>query len=201
MVTPWMRCCAPSSLPVRASSSMRSSCRSPLVATALLAFGVLHLQRLCDSSQVFLTAGTSRPMQQGSRGVLIAGAGANAHRMFRVQRHASLEEALDEEEDEDLMDLENNPRWQEVQQQMKDIWDSQWDITSEMTGQEQEWKIADDVRLIMDEHIRGIIGLAKFTELEEALYEAAEEEPNPGEISREDFMDIAGAFVYEQFYM
>eukprot|EP00971_Amphidinium_carterae_P127256 2521721-Amphidinium_carterae.1 len=29
----------------------------------------------------------------------------------------------------------------------EDIWDAQWELTSELTGTVQEWKTADDVRL------------------------------------------------------
>ena len=68
----------------------------------------------------------------------------------------------------------------------------------------------------MDEHLQAVVGKADYIDMEDTFVEAtkqlsakrfarfarqvAEDEPRPGWISREDFAEIAGIYVYNQLY-
>mmetsp|Transcript_7026 Transcript_7026/g.17017 ORF Transcript_7026/g.17017 Transcript_7026/m.17017 type:complete len:208 (-) Transcript_7026:242-865(-) len=171
------------------------------VAMTAFSASIVMWASMSSQNSCFLSGssqGGSWHYASSSATALLANHESYTGRRFLTSRQAA---EIDESAEDDSEELENNPAWQEVQKQMGDIWDAQWELTSELTGTVQEWKTADDVRLLMDEQVRGVLGKYKFTELEEALAEVADEEPEPGYVAREDFIDIAGVFVYEQFYM
>lgn len=106
---------------------------------------------------------------------------------------ARTEESDVEEEDEAPdVDLDKDPNWLKVKQEMARIWD--------MRYESEDWLIADDVKGIMDEHLQTIIGKSNYLDMEETFVEVADGEPKPGEISKEDFTEIAGAYVYGTLY-
>ncbi|CAE7609814.1 Pfdn6 [Symbiodinium pilosum] len=116
-------------------------------------------------------------------------------RGHRIARRAEVQELEDVEEDEEPeldVDLDKDPNWLKVKQEMGRIWD--------MRYESEDWILADDVKGIMDEHLQTIIGKKNYLEMEEVFVEVADEEPKPGEISKEDFTEIAGAYVFGTLY-
>eukprot|EP00439_Symbiodinium_sp_Y106_P028922 s3229_g3.t1 len=101
-------------------------------------------------------------------------------------------EDLEEEDEAPDVDLDKDPNWLKVKQEMARIWD--------MRYESEDWLIADDVKGIMDEHLQTIVGRKNYLDMEETFVEVADEEPKPGEISKEDFTEIAGAYVYGTLY-
>ncbi|CAE7224507.1 YKE2 [Symbiodinium natans] len=165
-------------------SSVRSATRfAPTIFLAALATIFLAGQ---EAPIVFSSLRNVAPTAAGDRL-----SGSRTARRAEVQE---LEEELEEEEDEDALDvdLDKDPNWLKVKQEMVRIWDIRYE--------DEDWLIADDVKGIMDEHLQTIIGKVNYLELEETFVEVAEDEPKPGEISKEDFAEIAGAYVYGTLY-
>ncbi|CAE7696818.1 YKE2 [Symbiodinium sp. CCMP2592] len=90
-------------------------------------------------------------------------------------------EDLEEEDEAPDVDLDKDPNWLKVKQEMARIWD--------MRYESEDWLIADDVKGIMDEHLQTIVGRKNYLDMEETFVEVADEEPKPGEISKEDFTE------------
>ncbi|CAE7834373.1 Pfdn6 [Symbiodinium sp. KB8] len=109
----------------------------------------------------------------------------------RTARRAE-ESDVEEEDEAPDVDLDKDPNWLKVKQEMARIWD--------MRYESEDWLIADDVKGIMDEHLQTIIGKSNYLDMEETFVEVADGEPKPGEISKEDFTEIAGAYVYGTLY-
>jgi len=98
------------------------------------------------------------------------------------------------EDDEDDMDLENDPNWIKTQQQLRTMW------SFKTGGSDDEWLVKDDVRQILEEQLQCIIGTEKMCQLNDQLVELAYAEPRVEWISRDDFVDLASAYVYFQMF-
>ncbi|CAK9044118.1 unnamed protein product [Durusdinium trenchii] len=116
---------------------------------------------------------------------------------WQTPRHAraeveDLEDVEEIEDDDDEVDLDADPNWPKVKQDMVKIWNIRYES--------EDWLLADDVKGLMDEHLQSVVGKANYLDMEETFVEVAEDEPRPGEISREDFSEIAGIYVYNALY-
>mmetsp|Transcript_39091 Transcript_39091/g.78880 ORF Transcript_39091/g.78880 Transcript_39091/m.78880 type:complete len:214 (-) Transcript_39091:139-780(-) len=103
------------------------------------------------------------------------------------------EDDIEEVGEDEFVDIENDPNWQRIRKEMAFLW------KLKCPG-EDEWLIKDEVRIILDEQLRTVLGCQKYEELWGVLADLAEEEPNQGDINKEDFLDIVGAYVYNQMY-
>ncbi|CAJ1440827.1 unnamed protein product [Effrenium voratum] len=124
-------------------------------------------------------------------GSFVPGGATPCSRMERWGRRTALRSQAEEVEDvED--DLDSDPNWRKVREEMVRVWN--------IRHEDDEWLVADDVKEIMDEHLQSVVGRAYYLDMEEAFVELADDEPRPGEISREDFAEIAGAYVFSTLY-
>jgi len=105
---------------------------------------------------------------------------------------------------EDDIDIENDPEWKRVRKELSMWWEASgdWKVTAAFEkltlGSSDQWLDKDDVQLILDDQIVAICGQENTRELADTLAQIADEEPQPGQISKADFLDIAGAYVYNQ---
>mmetsp|Transcript_44718 Transcript_44718/g.83512 ORF Transcript_44718/g.83512 Transcript_44718/m.83512 type:complete len:180 (+) Transcript_44718:37-576(+) len=149
---------------------------------------------LLASARVFLSGHGAFVSGLQSRDDLLMKGRAEGLRIARRAEddQANAEAPPEDDNDEEEIDLENDPNWLKVKKEMGRIWD--------MRYEDRDWLIADDIKGIMDEHLQTIIGKKNYLEMEDIFAEVAEEEPKPGEISKEDFEEIAGAYVYGLLY-
>jgi len=112
----------------------------------------------------------------------------------RLQNSLLARGAEMDEEQEDDMDLENDPNWIKTQNQLRMMWNFK------AGNDDEEWLIKDDVRQILEEQLQCIIGSGKMAQLNDQLVELAYEEPKVEWISRDDFVELASAYVYFQMF-
>jgi len=98
---------------------------------------------------------------------------------------------MEEEEDEDDIDLDNDPNWIRIKKEMLMMWNFK---------SQDDWLLGEDVRLILDDHLRANIGAEGYELLCQELIDLSQAEPKPGFVNRDDFAEVAGAFIYNQYY-
>ncbi|CAK9044117.1 unnamed protein product, partial [Durusdinium trenchii] len=158
-------------------------------------FGIFRVLAVCSGTFCAQTLRSCswilrHPRGQSPQSACLTGA-------WQTPRHAraeveDLEDVEEIEDDDDEVDLDADPNWPKVKQDMVKIWNIRYES--------EDWLLADDVKGLMDEHLQSVVGKANYLDMEETFVEVAEDEPRPGEISREDFSEIAGIYVYNALY-
>eukprot|EP00435_Cladocopium_sp_Y103_P068540 s115_g31.t1 len=164
-----------------AKSALQEGRRHMKLGTCLHLLPLVCLSFWVFSASMGFCAQRSRPL---ARAAGVADAFVRARTKLRAE---------DMEEDLEEVDLDNDPNWPKVKKEMIRIWN--------IRHESDEWLVADDVKLIMDEHLQSVVGKQNYLDMEETFVEVADEEPRPGEISRESFSEIAGIYVFNALYL
>eukprot|EP00933_Yihiella_yeosuensis_P014682 TRINITY_DN13063_c0_g6_i2.p1 TRINITY_DN13063_c0_g6~~TRINITY_DN13063_c0_g6_i2.p1 ORF type:complete len:178 (+),score=23.23 TRINITY_DN13063_c0_g6_i2:82-615(+) len=176
------------------SSEIRSSSRRPALS------GRLAIASVC--AVCFVVSGlhwATRLTAWSFTGLTIR----HSHTNVAIRHPSGLPKALrtvrlaeakaDEDGEEEEFDLESDPLWQKTKKDVRHCWN--------IRHYDDDWLHMDNVLLLLQEHFRATIGAEGYEALLAVVEEAAAQEPNVDKIYIDDFVDIAGAFVYRRLFM